>query len=56
MSIIMFTVQSFSHKIISQFASQNISNMVRDTMLDTMTVRQETIYGLAIGTTNFDPG
>jgi len=34
----------------------NISNMVRVTMLDTMGVRQETTYVLAIDTMNIDPG
>jgi len=36
------------------FAS-TISNTVRDSMLDTMEVGQETTNGISIGTVNFDP-
>jgi len=34
----------------------NISKMVRDTMLDSKEIRQETNHGLSTGTMNFDLG
>jgi len=38
----------------NRISVSNISNMLRNTMLDTMELRSETIYGLAIGTRYID--
>ena len=40
----------------SEIFAANISNVVADTVLDLKEVRWQTIYGLSIGTINFDPG